>query len=104
MIADPMTGPADAPMPPNDDVMPNAVARLDGGTSRNANAVVAVMSTDDASPISPRPTTSQATLRARAQHSEPARNPITPTEYARLRPVRSAITPPSTSVAPATTV
>ena len=78
MMAEPIAGPAAAPTPPNDEVTPKAVARREGGTSRSAIAVVEVMSTDDASPISERPMMIQATLWAVAQNSEPRRKPITP--------------------------
>jgi hypothetical protein len=104
MMADPMAGPAAAPTPPKDDVMPKAVARRAGGTSRSAIAVVAVMSTDDARPMIVRPAMIMPTLFAVAHSTDPMRNSTTPVRCARLRPVRSLMTPPSTSVALETTV
>ena len=86
MIAEPMAGPAAAPTPPNDDVMPNAVARRDGGTSRSAIAVVAVISTADARPMSVRPAMMRPTPLAVAHITDPRRNTTTPHALGPLAP------------------
>src|SRR5207245_9928837 len=83
---------------------PKAIALLAGGNARRTSEVDAGMSSDAASASRMRPHNSVFALGAEPHTNTAASDSADPASNARLRPVRSATTPPRTSVSAATIV